>query len=331
MSASLKAQEPSMEEILASIRRIIADEEPLPPPGRHAPADPAAYAPKRHDEPRRYEDAPARGAPPRWDPRDGEPRDARHADSRGYEQRPRDPRRHEERPPEARPQDLRPQEPRPEPRRPELRGEFRQGEPRHFEPHPFDADPRRPEARRFDGEPEAHEPERLAERPGDRMTERRPRPLPPRDMDDERPVVAPRRAAEPRDLRETLARPSAPGAGAGALQPPPMAPPHAAPQPMGPQRATVTSLRPPPAPEEEMAPGRPGRRKDLLSPAVDAAVTAAFGSLGDLVLPHQDRTVEDLVKEILRPMLKEWLDKNLPDIVERLVRQEIERVSRTTR
>ncbi len=73
------------------------------------------------------------------------------------------------------------------------------------------------------------------------------------------------------------------------------------------------------------------RRKDLLSPAVDAAVTAAFESLGDLVLPTHERTVEDLVKEILRPMLKSWLDENLPQIVERLVRQEIERISRNAR
>ncbi|MGE4373072.1 MAG: DUF2497 domain-containing protein [Xanthobacter sp.] len=76
---------------------------------------------------------------------------------------------------------------------------------------------------------------------------------------------------------------------------------------------------------------QPLPRKDLLSPAVDAAVSAAFQSLGDLVLPQKDRTVEDLVKEILRPMLKEWLDQNLAGIVERLVRAEIERVTRDLR
>lgn len=79
------------------------------------------------------------------------------------------------------------------------------------------------------------------------------------------------------------------------------------------------------------APRGPLPRKDLLSPAVDAAVAAAFKSLGDLVLPQQERTVEDLVKEILRPMLKEWLDQNLPAIVERLVRAEIERVTSSLR
>src|SRR3546814_20322293 len=39
-------------------------------------------------------------------------------------------------------------------------------------------------------------------------------------------------------------------------------------------------------------------------------------------------TVEDLIREMLRPMLKEWLDANLPGLVDRLVRQEIERVAR---
>jgi len=40
------------------------------------------------------------------------------------------------------------------------------------------------------------------------------------------------------------------------------------------------------------------------------------------------RTLEEVVSELLRPMLKSWLDENLPEMVERLVRAEIERVSR---
>jgi cell pole-organizing protein PopZ len=40
------------------------------------------------------------------------------------------------------------------------------------------------------------------------------------------------------------------------------------------------------------------------------------------------KTVEDLVKEMLRPMLKDWLDRNLPPMVERYVEREIVRLTR---
>ena len=66
----------------------------------------------------------------------------------------------------------------------------------------------------------------------------------------------------------------------------------------------------------------------LVSRATAAAVDSAFNSLAQTVLGNNARTLEDLVKEMLRPMLKSWLDDNLPDLVERIVRAEIERVSR---
>jgi cell pole-organizing protein PopZ len=66
----------------------------------------------------------------------------------------------------------------------------------------------------------------------------------------------------------------------------------------------------------------------LLSPRTSAAVDTAFSSLSHMVLSQPPRTLEDLVRDMLRPMLKQWLDANLPDMVERLVRAEIERVSR---
>jgi cell pole-organizing protein PopZ len=66
----------------------------------------------------------------------------------------------------------------------------------------------------------------------------------------------------------------------------------------------------------------------LLSNATSAAVDSAFNSLAQTVLVQNARTLEDLVREMLRPMLKTWLDDNLPGLVERLVRAEIERVSR---
>lgn len=69
-------------------------------------------------------------------------------------------------------------------------------------------------------------------------------------------------------------------------------------------------------------------RGRLLSRATSAAVDSAFNTLAQTVLVQNARTLEDLVREMLRPMLKGWLDDNLPAMVERLVRAEIERVSR---
>ena len=66
----------------------------------------------------------------------------------------------------------------------------------------------------------------------------------------------------------------------------------------------------------------------LLSNTTAMAVDQAFNSLAHTILGNNARTLEDLVKEMLRPMLKTWLDDNLPGTVERIVRAEIERVSR---
>ncbi len=72
---------------------------------------------------------------------------------------------------------------------------------------------------------------------------------------------------------------------------------------------------------------------DLASPE---AASAAAGSVTNLVRAlTSDRgaqvhsggpTITDLVREELRPMLKSWIDSNLPPLVERLVRAEIDRV-----
>jgi uncharacterized protein len=74
---------------------------------------------------------------------------------------------------------------------------------------------------------------------------------------------------------------------------------------------------------ENAAPARP-----ILSHSTVSAVESAFNSLANTVLSNNARTLEDLVKEMLRPMLKSWLDDNLPGLVERIVKAEIERVSR---
>jgi cell pole-organizing protein PopZ len=72
----------------------------------------------------------------------------------------------------------------------------------------------------------------------------------------------------------------------------------------------------------------PALDQGLISNTTISAVDSAFNSLAMTVLGNNARTLEDLVKEMLRPMLKGWLDDNLPGLVERIVRAEIERVSR---
>ena len=72
----------------------------------------------------------------------------------------------------------------------------------------------------------------------------------------------------------------------------------------------------------------PVASQQILSRSTVSAVESAFNSLAHTVLSQNARTLEDLVKEMLRPMLKSWLDDNLPGLVERIVKAEIERVSR---
>jgi cell pole-organizing protein PopZ len=79
---------------------------------------------------------------------------------------------------------------------------------------------------------------------------------------------------------------------------------------------------------QDSVPGRQERRQ-LISKETNVAVYSAFNALAQTVLLHNARTLEDMVREMLQPILKVWLDDNLPRIVERLVRAEIERASQT--
>jgi cell pole-organizing protein PopZ len=75
-------------------------------------------------------------------------------------------------------------------------------------------------------------------------------------------------------------------------------------------------------------PASPVPDRGLISSETVKAVDSAFNTLAHTVIGQNARTLEDLVREMLRPMLKSWLDDNLPGMVERIVRAEIERVSR---
>jgi cell pole-organizing protein PopZ len=216
MSQPAKAQEPSMEEILASIRRIIADDDTKPAPSPPPPPQPAAAAPRPAAMP------PRTPVPPSPPPRAAEP------------------------PPVVQPR-YEPPPPAPEP-----------------EPEPEDildlteqmAEAEQPSFQTIDGQSDVI------------FADPHPEPPPP-----------PRMAEPPR------------------------------------------ASAPPPPPASDPA-------ERLLSNSTTAAVDSAFNTLAQTVLVTNARTLEDLVREMLRPLLKSWLDDNLPGMVERIVKAEIERVSR---
>lgn len=106
-----------------------------------------------------------------------------------------------------------------------------------------------------------------------------------------------------------------------AAQPPEPPAPAAEPQPIPVQPE-------PPRPQPQPAFAAVPDMASLLSDQASSVVTNAFGQLASTVLSNNARTLEDLVKDMLKPMLKTWLDDNLPTMVERLVRTEIERVAR---
>lgn len=79
------------------------------------------------------------------------------------------------------------------------------------------------------------------------------------------------------------------------------------------------------------APAAPVTREELISDTTAAASRQALAALSRLIVkpedPAADNTLEGLVREMLRPMLKEWLDARLPEIVNAAVEREVARIS----
>ncbi|MCP9626737.1 DUF2497 domain-containing protein [Rhodopseudomonas palustris] len=260
MTQPARAQEPSMEEILASIRRIIADDEAKP---AAAPAKPvAAVAPK--PEPPKPAPQPSKPAamtpPPAPSP-----------------------------PPQA--AAPKPAAPKPAPAPPPAAESNSQDD--------IDALLAGLDAATVEEEVRPPQPDGDVLELTDEMALPEPEPAPP-----PAPTPLPH-AAFQKPIEDDLEFAEA-------------APKPRAPEPRAPEPAPL----PPQASwsEEPQAP--------IMSRATMSAVESAFNSLANTVLSNNARTLEDLVKEMLRPMLKSWLDDNLPTLVERIVRQEIERVSR---
>ncbi|WP_165186750.1 DUF2497 domain-containing protein [Caulobacter soli] len=88
---------------------------------------------------------------------------------------------------------------------------------------------------------------------------------------------------------------------------------------------------PPPAAEPSTIQGfsRDEVADNLVGDHAASLAATAFGSLSSaLLMPKDGRTLEDVVRELLRPLLKEWLDQNLPRIVETKVEEEVHRIAR---
>ncbi|MBO0905691.1 PopZ family protein [Jiella sonneratiae] len=66
----------------------------------------------------------------------------------------------------------------------------------------------------------------------------------------------------------------------------------------------------------------------LVSRDAGERVAASFSDLAAAIRDEHLRDTDSIVREVLRPMLQEWLDENLPRLVESLVREEIERIAR---
>jgi len=110
---------------------------------------------------------------------------------------------------------------------------------------------------------------------------------------------------------------------------PPLSAPVRAEAPARPEPKIEQKLAAEPAPRG--LPAKIEETANLLSAEAGAQVAKSFSELASVFNGMERRSLEDMAGDMLRPMLQEWLDDNLPTLVERLVREEIERVSRGTR
>lgn len=108
--------------------------------------------------------------------------------------------------------------------------------------------------------------------------------------------------------------------------------PEPAPEPVRPAPQPVArTIQPAPEPEPKM-PAAPRYANEPLTDTNTAE--SAAGALGKLISKMDmgsDNTLEGLVRELLKPMVKEWLDANLARIVEEKVEAEVQRIARMAR
>lgn len=104
-----------------------------------------------------------------------------------------------------------------------------------------------------------------------------------------------------------------------------------------PEPEPVAAAPPPRAAPEPVREPEPDTEiiDDLVSAPVANAAASAFGQLvGQMLVSSrgtEGKTLEDIVREMLRPMLKDWLDGNLRSIVEAKVADEVEKIATRSR
>lgn len=107
--------------------------------------------------------------------------------------------------------------------------------------------------------------------------------------------------------------------------------PYKAPEPVSApvfQSDDLEAYAPPPPAPPPPAP-MPVMEEPIVSHIAEVAAASAFGHLAQTIaMPGHGRTLEDVVRELLRPLLKTWLDENLPTIVQAAVDEEVARISR---
>jgi cell pole-organizing protein PopZ len=113
-----------------------------------------------------------------------------------------------------------------------------------------------------------------------------------------------------------------------AYAPPPAPVREPAPEPV---RFAEPAPQPAPQPAPPQAEWRPMEQATLTSEPVASQAAGALSKLMGSMLVSSGATLDDVVRELLKPMLKQWLDANLPQIVEAEVAKEIDRIRRMAR
>lgn len=103
------------------------------------------------------------------------------------------------------------------------------------------------------------------------------------------------------------------------------------PQPAAAEPAQRAAVPPAADAEEERLPNVAEETQSLISQSAGLQVARSFEELALAIDGAERRSLDEIAEDMLRPMLREWLDDNLPTLVERLVREEIERVARGPR